>query len=107
MSVYIEIALAIFLQFTNMSASGGVDIFNYLVMFAILFTLIPLPFLVAYYLKKYFSKRNEEPYQSQFGFFWEEIKDGSFYSMIYNIYLHVRKLIFAFVIVFFNFNPIA
>ncbi|KAL4494813.1 hypothetical protein ABPG73_004253 [Tetrahymena malaccensis] len=106
MSIYTSISLSIFVQFTNMSLNTSPYIFNYFVTIVCLLIFIPLPLAYFFYMKKVFPKRSEEYYQSRFGFFWQDMKEGTYFLMCYNCYLLFRKLIFTFTIVYFNFNPI-
>ncbi|EAR85854.2 transmembrane protein, putative (macronuclear) [Tetrahymena thermophila SB210] len=106
MSIYTSISLSIFVQFTNMKSNDGLYIFNYLVTIICMLVFIPLPLAYFFYMKRIFPKRKEEYYNSIFGFFWQDMKEGTYFQMCYNCYLLFRKLIFTFIIVYFNFNPI-
>ncbi|KAL4510597.1 hypothetical protein ABPG72_004751 [Tetrahymena utriculariae] len=106
MSIYTSISLSIFFQFTNMQLDTAPYIFNYLVTIICLLIFIPLPIAYFFYMKRIFPKRKEEYYQTRFGFFWQDMKEGTYFLMCYNCYLLFRKLIFTFTIVYFNFNPI-
>ena len=85
-----------------MSTELSAEILNIIIMLISAILFIPLPFIVAYFFKKYFNIIREDKNKNKFAFFWEGIRENDYLSMLYNVYLVMRKLFFIFSLVVFN-----